>query len=192
MRDFLQKHGVIGVTAQKLLEEFGSLTEERVRQDPYTALTKTSQGSTYRCALHGLTSDLLQRSCLADYCKHSQCQLGYPLRLRKHCEAESGDLMFKPVNAKHNGVTMFRTGADLWYCTHNTVPSLQSPLVCEDHAWPVCLFLNILMHLLSQPSHRQVSGVPCTALLCCSPDLCTAVLHTSLMHCCTADLVSAN
>ena len=51
MRDFLQKHGVIGVTAQKLLEEFGSLTEERVRQDPYTALTKTSQGSTYRCAL---------------------------------------------------------------------------------------------------------------------------------------------
>lgn len=48
MREFLQKHGVVGVTAQRLLEQFGSLTEERVREDPYTALTKTSPGSTFR------------------------------------------------------------------------------------------------------------------------------------------------
>ena len=51
MREFLQKHGVVGVTAQRLLEQFGSLTEEKVREDPYTALTKASLGSTFRyCA----------------------------------------------------------------------------------------------------------------------------------------------
>lgn len=48
MRDFLQKHGVMGAAAQRLLEQHGSLTEERVRQDPYTALSKSSPGSTFR------------------------------------------------------------------------------------------------------------------------------------------------
>ena len=48
IREFLQKHGVVGVTAQRLLEQFGTLTEEKVREDPYTALTKTSPGSTFR------------------------------------------------------------------------------------------------------------------------------------------------
>lgn len=48
VRQFLQQHGVTGMTAQRLLDEYGSSAEEAVRQDPYSALIKTCQGSTFR------------------------------------------------------------------------------------------------------------------------------------------------
>lgn len=47
-REFLQKHGVSGAMAQKLVLKYSSTTEEAVRQDPYTCLTHTSISSTFR------------------------------------------------------------------------------------------------------------------------------------------------
>lgn len=49
-REFLQKHGVSGAMAQKLVLKYSSTTEEAVRQDPYTCLTHTSMSSTFRVA----------------------------------------------------------------------------------------------------------------------------------------------
>lgn len=47
-REFLQKHGVSGAMAQKLVLKYSSTTEEAVRQDPYTCLTHASTSSTFR------------------------------------------------------------------------------------------------------------------------------------------------
>ncbi|KAA6424284.1 MAG: hypothetical protein FRX49_05496, partial [Trebouxia sp. A1-2] len=49
-REFLQKHGVSGAMAQKLVLKYSSTTEEAVRQDPYTCLTHASTSSTFRVA----------------------------------------------------------------------------------------------------------------------------------------------
>lgn len=48
-REFLQKHGLTGSPAQKLVQHYGNDTEEAVRQDPYACLTRTSSSSTFRC-----------------------------------------------------------------------------------------------------------------------------------------------
>ena len=47
-REFLQKHGLSGAMAQKLVLKYSSSTEEAVRQDPYTCLTHASTSSTFR------------------------------------------------------------------------------------------------------------------------------------------------
>ena len=47
-REFLQKHGVSGAMAQKLVLKYSSSTVEAVRQDPYTCLTHASTSSTFR------------------------------------------------------------------------------------------------------------------------------------------------
>ena len=49
-REFLQKHGLSGSAAQKLVQHYGNDTEEAVRRDPYACLTRTSSSSTFRLA----------------------------------------------------------------------------------------------------------------------------------------------
>ena len=47
-RQFLQEHGVSGVNAQRLVQKYGTNTEDMVRQDPYSCLTAVSVQSTFR------------------------------------------------------------------------------------------------------------------------------------------------
>ncbi|KAL3161913.1 hypothetical protein ABBQ38_008998 [Trebouxia sp. C0009 RCD-2024] len=49
-RDFLQKNGLTGSAAQRLVQRYGSDTQEAVQLDPYACLALTSTTSTFRAA----------------------------------------------------------------------------------------------------------------------------------------------